>query len=162
MPRHNLWGERRGCTLLPAAGNALAVVTGRDPGDGRAVLAVFYNGNCVICRARVAKYQEASRGRSRLIAWCDVGRTPWALRRWGIDGGLARRRMHVVDASGRVHGGARAFSRLWRELPGYRALGHLIGLPGLVFVAEGIYRLKLATNPGLRAIDADARGPRHA
>jgi predicted DCC family thiol-disulfide oxidoreductase YuxK len=139
MPRHNLWAERRGCRRLPDAEHALAVLTGRDPGDGRAVLAVFYNGDCSLCRARVAKYQEASRGRSRLIAWCDVARTPWALRRWGIDGSRARRRMHVVDASGRVHGGAAAFARLWRELPGYRALGHLIGVPGIGLIAEMIY-----------------------
>ena len=53
MPRHNIWGERRGCTLLPAGGD-LAVVTGRDPGDGRAVMAVFYNGDCGSCRTRIA------------------------------------------------------------------------------------------------------------
>ena len=67
MPRHTIWGERRGCTLLPAGG-ALAAVTGRDPGDGRAVLAVFYNGDCGVCRTRITGYQAASIDRSRLIA----------------------------------------------------------------------------------------------
>ena len=70
--------------------------------------------------------------------------------------------MHVVDANGRVRGGAKAFARLWRELPGYRGLGHLIGLPGFTLIAEAVYRLRLATNPGLRTIDTGARGARHA
>jgi predicted DCC family thiol-disulfide oxidoreductase YuxK len=161
MPRHNIWGERRGCTLLPAGGD-LAVVTGRDPGDGRAVLAVFYNGDCGSCRTRIAAYQAASVGRSRLIAWCDVARTPWALRRWGIDANRAHRRMHVVDAAGRVYGGAAAFARLWRELPGHRSLGRLIGLPGIALLAEGLYRLNLAVNPVYRDLDRATCGARHA
>jgi predicted DCC family thiol-disulfide oxidoreductase YuxK len=139
--------------MLPAAGG-LAVLTGRDPGDGRAVLAVFYNGSCAVCRTRVARYQAVSVGRSRLIAWCDVAVAPWALRRWGIDAALARRRMHAVDSSGRVHGGAAAFARLWRELSSYRWLGRLIGLPGLCLAAEGVYRLRLATSSSFR----DLRG----
>ena len=161
MPRHDIWGERRGCTLLPAGGK-LAAITGRDPGDGRAVLAVFYNGDCGICRTRIAVYQAASTGRSRLIAWCDVARTPWALRRWGIDSDLARRRLHAVDAAGRVHGGAAAFARLWRELPGHRWRGLLIALPGMGLLAEGVYRLNLAANPAYRDLDRSACGARHA
>jgi predicted DCC family thiol-disulfide oxidoreductase YuxK len=161
MPRHNIWGDRRGCTLLPAGGD-LAAVTGRDPGDGRAVLAVFYNGDCGVCRTRIAAYQAASIGRSRLIAWCDVARTPWALRRWGIDGDLARRRMHVVDAAGRLHDGAAAFARLWRELPGHRWLGLLVSLPGIGLLAEGFYRLNLAVNPAYRDLGRAACGARHA
>jgi len=139
MPRHNFWGERRRGARLPAA-NGLAVVTGCDVGNGRAVLAVFYNGDCAVCRAWVERYQEASRGRSRLIAWCDIARAPWALRRWGIDGAVAVRRIHVVDARGAIYGGAAAFARLWRELPGYRWLGLVIGLPGIGFIAEMFYR----------------------
>ena len=161
MPRHNIWGERRGCTLLPAGGD-LAVVTGRDSGHGRAVLAVFYNGDCGVCRRRIAGYQAASMDRSRLIAWCDVAHTPWALRRWGIDGDRARRRLHVVDAAGRVYGGAAAFARLWRELPGHRWLGLLVGLPGIGPLAEGLYRLNLAVNPAYSDLGRTTCGARHA
>jgi predicted DCC family thiol-disulfide oxidoreductase YuxK len=161
MPRHNLWGERRGASISPAAGG-LAVLTGRDPGDGRAVLAVFYNGGCAICRTRVARYQAISAGRSRLIAWCDVAAAPWALRRWGIDAGRARRRLHAVDSSGRVHGGAAAFARLWRELPGYRWLGYLLALPGLGGVAEAVYRAIVAIRIPDRGGGAALRGRRRA
>ena len=101
-------------------------------------------------------------GRSRLIAWCDVARTPWALRRWGIDANRARQRMHVVDAAGRVYGGAAAFGRLWRELPGHRSLGLLIGLPGIGLLAEGFYRLNLAVNPAYRDLGRASCGARHA
>jgi predicted DCC family thiol-disulfide oxidoreductase YuxK len=141
MPRHDFWGERRGRTILPDRGQGLAVVTGAHVGDGRAVLAVFYDGACPVCRARIAVYQAASDRRSRLIAWCDVARTPWAMRRWGIEGEAARRRLHVVDAGGRVYAGASAFARLWRELPGYRWLGVLLAVPGVAPVAEWLDRV---------------------
>ena len=110
------------------------------------MLAVFYNGDCGLCRTRIAAYQAASSSRSRLIAWCDAAGTPWALRRWGIDANRARQRMHVVDAAGRVYGGAAALARLWRELPGHRWLGLLVGLPGIGLMAEMIYR-RLAPRP---------------
>src|SRR5262249_30200340 len=140
MPRHNFWGERRIGTRAPAAAIDLAIVTGRDSGNGRAVLAVFYKGDAAACRPGVERFQEASRGRSRLTGWCDMACAPWALGRWGIDGPVALRRIHVVDATGAVYGGAEAFARLWRELPGYRWLGRVVGLPGIGFIAELFYR----------------------
>jgi len=70
--------------------------------------------------------------------------------------------MHVVDAAGRVHGGAAAFARLWRELPGHRWLGFLIGLPGIALLAEGLYRLNLAVNPAYRDLGRATCGTRHA
>lgn len=165
MPRHDFWGDqRKGCAQAanPTAGDVMAPISGDPRRSRHVVLTVFYNGDCPVCRARVTRYQAASAGRSRLLAWCDVARTPWALRRWGVDGDLARRRMHAVDVTGAIHGGAAAFARLWRELPGYRWLGHLISLPGIDLVAEGVYRLKLATSPALRATDSRTRRARHA
>ena len=117
-----------------------AVVTGDPARSPRAVLTVFYNGDCPICRGRMLDYQMLSAGRSRLIAWCDVAQSPWALKRWQVDGATARRRIHVLDAAGRLYSGAAAFARLWRELPGYRWLGRLLAVPGINLAAELVYR----------------------
>ncbi|MGH6961544.1 MAG: thiol-disulfide oxidoreductase DCC family protein [Dongiaceae bacterium] len=122
----------------------IETMTGDIRRSPSAVLTVFYNGDCAVCRARMVRYQQASAAGSRLIAWCDAARVPWALRRFHVDPATARRRIHVVDGEGRLFGGAAAFARLWRELPGYRLLGYLAGLPLVAPLAEVIYRLAAA------------------
>jgi len=134
-----LWGERRRRKPLQAAIAPLAPISG-DPGRSRHVaLTVFYNGSCPVCRRHIERYQAASAGRSRLIAWCDAAAAPWALKRWHVEPDAAQLRLHVVDADGRLLVGAAAFARLWRELPGYRWAGLLMALPGVTPLAEWIY-----------------------
>jgi predicted DCC family thiol-disulfide oxidoreductase YuxK len=139
MPRHNIWGERRRRKPLHSEITPLAPISG-DPRRSRHVaLTVFYNGACPICRRYIERYQAASAGRSRLIAWCDAAAAPWALKRWHVEPGAALLRLHSVDADGRLLVGAAAFARLWRELPGYRWAGLLMAVPGITPVAEWVY-----------------------
>jgi predicted DCC family thiol-disulfide oxidoreductase YuxK len=138
-------GTTHGRKAPPAAEDAaLAALTGDPAGSPRVALTVFYDGGCRFCRERVRRYQRASAGGARLIAWCDVGAAPWALKRWRIGSETARRRLHVVDAEGRIYAGAAAFSQLWRALPGHRWLGIAIGLPGVAPAAQAVYRLLAA------------------
>ena len=119
----------------------LATITGAGAEGDHVALTVYYNGACPVCRKHVARFQKISAGRSRLIAWADSYAAPWALRRWHVDPADAVVRLYAVTDDGRLLSGAAAFSRLWRELPGYRALGVIIGLPVIRQVAEGLYRL---------------------
>lgn len=168
MPRHDFWDERRRgnfrCDVIDGSveEGVLAPISGDPRLSPDVELTVFYNGACAICRRRVTAYQSASAGRSRLIAWCDVARSPWALQRWRIDGEVACGRLHVVDAKGRLYGGARAFARLWRELPGYCWLGYLLAAPGLGGLSELVYRAIVSIRIPGRGIDAILRGRRHA
>ncbi len=165
MPRHMIWGERRRRKPLPIGPTAampLAPISG-DPRRSRHVaLTVFYNGACPVCRRSIGRYQAVSAGRSRLIAWSDAAAAPWVLKRWHVEPGAALLRLHIVDADGRLLVGAAAFARLWRELPGYRWAGLLIGLPGIGLLTEGFYRLHLAVNPAHRDLGHAASGARHA
>ena len=142
MPRHMIWGERRRRmppSIGPVAAAPLAPISG-DPHRSRHVaLTVFYNGACPVCRGSIERYQAASAGRSRLIAWCDTAAAPWALKRWHVAPGAVVLRLHTVDADGRMLVGAAAFARLWRELPGYRWAGLLMAIPGVTPIAERIY-----------------------
>jgi len=134
-----IWGERRQRNPLQAEIAPLAPISG-DPGRSRHVaLTVFYNGACPICRRHIQRYQAASAGRSRLIAWCDAAAAPWALKRWHIEPSAAVLRLYSVDADGRLLVGAAAFARLFRELPGYRWAGLLMAVPGVTPFAEWIY-----------------------
>lgn len=137
MPRHDFWDERR-------RGNSRTLQPGPISGDparsDHVALTVFYDGSRADWRRRVARYQAASAGRSRLIAWCDAAAAPWALKRWHVAGDTARYRLHTVDADGRLLAGAAALGRLWRELPAYRWLGLLMLLPGVTSIVDGLAR----------------------
>jgi predicted DCC family thiol-disulfide oxidoreductase YuxK len=141
MPRHNIWGERRAGKVpsIAGAGPTLPPITGDPARSQHVALTVFYNGQCAVCRSNIARYQAASAGRSRLIAWCDAAAAPWALKRWHVEPSAALLRLYTVDADGRLLVGAAAFARLWRELPGYRWAGVLMALPGVTPLAERIY-----------------------
>lgn len=161
MPRHMIWGERRRREPhRPEIAPPLAPISG-DPHRSRHVaLTVFYNGACPICRRHIARYQAASAGRSRLIAWCDAAAAPWALKRWHVEPDDALLRLYIVDADGRLLAGAAAFARLWRALPGYRAAGLLAGLPGVGLLIDAFSLVHLAVAPGHR--DLGCAGARHA
>lgn len=118
----------------------LAPITGAGAEGDHVALTVFYNGACSVCRKHVARFQKISAGHPRLIAWADSYAAPWALRRWHVDPAEALLRLYAVTDDGRLLSGAAAFARLWRELPGYRALGIIVGLPGIRQIAEGLYR----------------------
>lgn len=138
MPRHDFWDERR-------RGTPQALQPGPISGDpirsDHVALTVFYDGSSVAWRRRIARYQAASAGRSRLIAWCDAAAAPWALKRWNVAAEVAPERFHAVVADGRLLTGAAALGRLWRELPSYRGLGLLLLLPGAATVVDAIVRL---------------------
>jgi predicted DCC family thiol-disulfide oxidoreductase YuxK len=134
-----LWGERRRRKPLPGPTAPLAPISGDPRRSPHVALTVFYNGGCPVCRRHIERYQAASAGRSRLIAWCDAAAAPWALNRWHVEPDAAVLRLHVVDADGRLLVGAAAFARLWRELPGCRWAGLLMAVPGVTALAAWAY-----------------------
>lgn len=109
-------------------------------------LTVYFDGSCPMCRREIALYQR--RPQARHIAWVDVSA--------GADLGAslncaqAMARFHVRDPQGRLFSGAAAFSRLWREFPGWRWLGCLSAWPPLSWLFEGAYRLFLPWRPRLQ------------
>jgi predicted DCC family thiol-disulfide oxidoreductase YuxK len=77
------------------------------------------------------------------------------MRRRGIDREAAKKRLHVVTADGELLAGVDAFLALWREMPRYRPLARVVGLPGVKQLAHLVYEGLLA--PGLYAFNR-ARG----
>lgn len=144
MPRHDFWDERRrGATRALDPGP----ISGDPSRSAHVALTVFYDGGSFAWRRRIARYQAASAGRSRLIAWCDAAAAPWALKRWHVPAGAARQQLHTVDADGRLSTGVAALGKLWRELPGYRGLGLLMLLPGVAAIGDAVGRLRASQGP---------------
>ncbi len=105
-------------------------------------LAVYYDGECPVCRIEVAFYRRLDRaGR---IDWRDV----WALADDRMPVGKSRddllRVFHVIDRGGHWVVGVDAFAAIWRELPVFRRFWWLFKIPLIRQAAQAAYRLFLA------------------
>ena len=108
---------------------------------------VLYDGACPLCRREIAVYRDLKA--LQPVAWRDVSVPDAAL----PDGGTRAEylaRFHVQLKDGQILSGAAAFVSLWSVLPGWRWLGRLARLPGMMPVLEWIYRRFLRLRPRLQ------------
>ena len=110
---------------------------------------VLYDGACPLCRREIGLY----RGLDALqpVAWRDVS-APQAVLPNGGDQADYLARFHVQLADGTVLSGAAAFVALWSVLPGWRWLGRVGRLPGMMTVMEMAYRLFLRLRPRMQRV----------
>jgi predicted DCC family thiol-disulfide oxidoreductase YuxK len=66
-----------------------------------------------------------------VIEFRDINLEPDALARFGADVDDVRRRLHAVDAGGRLLVGADCAIAIWRATPGDAWLGQLLGAPAI-------------------------------
>ncbi len=62
----------------------------------------------------------------------DINFEPDALACFGADVEDVRRRLHAVDADGKLHVGSDCAVAIWLRTPGEAWLGHVVALPGLL------------------------------
>jgi predicted DCC family thiol-disulfide oxidoreductase YuxK len=107
-------------------------------GDG---LTVWYNTKCPVCDAGISRQRRrlARAAREGAIEFRDINREPDALARFGAGVDDVRRRLHAVDANGRLHVGADCAIEIWRRSPGEAWIARLLGLPGIRAVARFAY-----------------------
>lgn len=102
---------------------------------------VYYDGGCPVCSREIAYYR--ARDGAQDLEWVDVsGEQPTRLGP-GLTPAQALARMHVRRADGTLVSGAAAFAEIWRAMPGFRWLGHLLAVPPITFCAEIAYRVFL-------------------
>jgi predicted DCC family thiol-disulfide oxidoreductase YuxK len=96
-----------------------------------APLTVWFNAKCPVCDAGIAwqRRRLARAARAGAIEFRDINLEPDALRRFGSDLNDVRRRLHAVDAAGRLYVGADCATEIWRRTPGHEWLAALAGLP---------------------------------
>ncbi|WP_101067773.1 thiol-disulfide oxidoreductase DCC family protein [Roseovarius salinarum] len=102
---------------------------------------VLYNGACPVCRAEIDHYARYRTARGLPIVFDDLNRSDTAA--WGISKEDAARRLHVRHED-RIYSGFPAFLLLWQQMPRYRPLAKVAGLPGFRHVAAGLYDRVLA------------------
>jgi predicted DCC family thiol-disulfide oxidoreductase YuxK len=102
-----------------------------------AKLTVWYNTKCPVCntginwqRSRLVRAAHAG-----LIEFRDINLEPDALARFGAGLEDVRRRLHAVDAQGRLYAGADCAIAIWSATPGHAWLGRLLSLPVIKQIA---------------------------
>ena len=100
---------------------------------------VYYNSACPVCDAGIRS--ERGRLQGCDIRWVDVHNHPEEVERLGSGLEDVRRRLHVVDAAGRLHVGSEAIAELSASGPARRWQAQQPRLPGVRRVAAAGYDL---------------------
>jgi predicted DCC family thiol-disulfide oxidoreductase YuxK len=87
-------------------------------------LKTFFDGGCPLCSREIAHYRQIDR--ANRIQWIDITQDGEALAAVGLDLSSAMRRLHVLETNGRLLSGVDAFVAIWRRLPRWRWLAHLV------------------------------------
>jgi predicted DCC family thiol-disulfide oxidoreductase YuxK len=118
--------------LIRMAGSAVSPVMKAKP-------VILYNGACPICRKEIEHYQRLDRSGADALTFADIGGSKQELALLSLSEDEAKRRLHVVDAEGRLMSGVPAFATIWESLPRYRWLSTLCRLPVLRTLLDWLY-----------------------
>jgi len=101
------------------------------------MITVFYDGKCGLCRREIAHYIRIAP--QAIFEWVDITVTPESFTTLGhaVNDGL--KALHVRDTAGTMHVGVAGFITIWQQLPRWRMLAWLVGLPIISPVAQRLY-----------------------
>jgi len=102
---------------------------------------VLYNANCPVCNFEIQHYAQYAEANDLPIRFDDLNSDARA--QWGLDADTAARRLYVLHED-KLTSGIPAFLVLWAQMPKYRWLGRIVGLPGIRQVASVLYDFVLA------------------
>jgi predicted DCC family thiol-disulfide oxidoreductase YuxK len=102
---------------------------------------VLFNGDCPVCSFEIGHYQTYSADKGLPIRFDDLNGPDLA--DWGFDPDTAARRLYVLH-QGEVTSGVDAFLVLWRQMPRWRWMARVVGLPGIRQAASLTYDHALA------------------
>lgn len=102
---------------------------------------VLFNADCPVCSVEIRAYARHALGRDLPIRFDDLH--SGALADWGLDADTAARRLHVLH-KGQLSSGIPAFLVLWAQMPRYRWLARVVGMPGIRTLAGVAYDRVLA------------------
>jgi predicted DCC family thiol-disulfide oxidoreductase YuxK len=94
-------------------------------------LTVWYNIKCPVCNGGIEwqRRRLVRAARAGLIEFRDINLEPDVLSRFGAGVEDVRRRLHAIDAEGRLHVGADCAIAIWLRTPGDVWLGRVLRLP---------------------------------
>jgi predicted DCC family thiol-disulfide oxidoreductase YuxK len=95
------------------------------------LLTVWYNTKCPVCKAGIdwQRSRLVRAARAGIIEFRDINLEPDALSCFGAGLEDVRRRLHAVDADGRLLVGADCAIAIWRATPGHAWFSRMLELP---------------------------------
>ncbi len=102
---------------------------------------VLYNADCPVCNFEISHYAAYADKNALPIRFDDLNSD--ALTQWDLTADQAARRLYVIH-NGDLTSGIEAFLVLWAQMPRYRLLGRIIGLPVIKQLASLTYDNVLA------------------
>lgn len=108
---------------------------------------VYFNGDCPVCQAEMARYRRDSEEGRLDLQFVDCAGDTSALASCGLRAEHLERRLYLRAPDGSIVSGFPAFLVLWRTLPGYARLAKLLGLPVIRSICVVAYDQAVA--PGL-------------
>lgn len=109
--------------------------------ESSAKTSVLYNATCPICNFEIQHYARYAGENGLPIRFDDLNSD--AREGWGLDADTAARRLYVLH-DGKLTSGIPAFLVLWEQMPRYRLLAKVVGLPGIKQIASAAYDHVLA------------------
>jgi predicted DCC family thiol-disulfide oxidoreductase YuxK len=98
---------------------------------------VYFNNSCSICRFEINHYKKLPQGD---IDWIDVTDNKVAESILNKSAKELIRRMHVME-DGKIFTGARAFLKVWSQIPRYKVLYYILRIQPLLFCFEILYEV---------------------
>ena len=104
-------------------------------------LTVWYNTKCPVCDAGISRQRNrlVQAAKAGAIEFRDVNLAPDALIHFGATVEDVRRRLHAVDADGRLYVGIDCAIAIWLRTPGDTWVGRIVGLPLIHQIARVAY-----------------------
>ena len=103
------------------------------------MIKVYFDGKCGLCSKEINYYQRIVP--EGVFEWMDIATDPSLLEGLGISQREALKKLHVEDSAGTIKTGINAFQVIWEQLPNWRILGRITGVPGIYHFVEYLYVL---------------------
>ena len=91
------------------------------------MIKVYFDGICGHCSKEIMYYQKIAP--QSVFEWIDVARDPTAMNDYKITQAQALLYLHAIDDDNIIYVGSEAFALIWKSLPKWSILGHIISFP---------------------------------
>ena len=96
-----------------------------EPTQPESLPVLYYDGACPVCSREIAMYRS-QKGAGK-VAWIDVSQCQPSDLGDGLTQQAALSALHLRLSDGSLVSGAKAFTGLWKLLPRWAWLGHVLG-----------------------------------
>lgn len=102
------------------------------------MIKVYFDGICGHCSKEIKYYQRIAP--KSVFKWIDVAADPTAMNDYKITQAQALLYLHAIDDDSKMYVGSEAFAVIWKSLPRWSILGHIISIPIFSHLTKIIYK----------------------